>query len=165
MEQKISIGTSEGGLEMKLGFGFCLQGLICLILIMLPNLFWFILPPANPVSESSVQPIIGIIQSVTRIAFFAFTIILVNEKAVSYKSPYTIFMVILLMLYYITWIRYFAGGRDTSLLTDKLWIIPIPLAIFPVLFFLLEALWLGNIPALIAILLFGIFHCYEAYMG
>lgn len=54
-------------------------------------------------------------------------------------------------LYYIVWIRYFIGGRDAGLLSKSFCLVPMPLAVFPVLYFICAALWLHNIPAVITI--------------
>jgi len=150
---------------MKMKFGFCTHGLICFILLMIPNIFWFAFPAANVVNEASGVSTIGIIQSVARISFFTFTILFISEKKMKYKSLLIIFMALMLLFYYIAWIRYFTGDCDSALLVAKLWFIPIPLAIFPVLFFIGESLWLKNVPALISAVVFGVFHCYEAYIG
>ena len=63
-----------------------------------------------------------------------------------------------LLLYYVVWIRYFTGGRDIALLNRPFLFIPMPLAVFPVLYFLCAALWLHNIPAAILMMIFGAAH-------
>ena len=66
--------------------------------------------------------------------------------------------VVIPILYYIVWIRYFAGGRDVALLNRPFLFVPMPLAVFPVLYFLCAALWLHNIPAAIMMMIFGAAH-------
>ena len=66
--------------------------------------------------------------------------------------------VVFLILYYIVWIRYFFGGRDVALLGKPFLFVPIPLAIFPVLYYLFAAVWMDNIPAVITMLIFGAAH-------
>ena len=66
--------------------------------------------------------------------------------------------VVFLILYYIVWIRYFVGGRDVALLGKPFLFVPIPLAIFPVLYYLFAAVWMDNIPAVITMLIFGAAH-------
>ena len=63
-----------------------------------------------------------------------------------------------LCLYYVVWIRYFAGGRDIALLNRPFLLVPMPLAVFPVLYFLCAALWLHNTPAAVIMLVFGAAH-------
>ena len=64
---------------------------------------------------------------------------------------------------YIVWIRYFIGGRDVALLSKRFCLIPMPLAVFPVLYFLCAAMWVHNIPAAIIMIIFGIAHNVVSY--
>ena len=63
-----------------------------------------------------------------------------------------------LALYYAVWLRYFAGGRKTELLRRAFLLVPLPLAVFPVLYYLCAAIWLHNVPAVIIMLIFGAAH-------
>ena len=63
-----------------------------------------------------------------------------------------------LVLYYATWIRYFIGERKIALLNKSFLLVPIPLAAFPVLYFLCAAVWMSNMPAAIDMLIFGAAH-------
>ena len=56
------------------------------------------------------------------------------------------------------WIRYFALGRDVALLERAFLFVPMPLAVFPVLYFLCAALWLHNVPAAVLMVIFGAAH-------
>lgn len=50
------------------------------------------------------------------------------------------------------------GGRKTALLRRAFLLIPLPLAVFPVLYFLCAALWLRNLPAAVIMVIFGAAH-------
>ncbi|TCK24606.1 hypothetical protein [Pseudonocardia endophytica] len=50
-----------------------------------------------------------------------------------------------LVAYYALWTRYLVGGCRVSLLYDRVWLIPVPMAILPVVTFLATAAWLGNL--------------------
>mgnify|MGYP003185110289 CR=1 FL=1 len=63
-----------------------------------------------------------------------------------------------LALYYAVWLRYFAGGRKTELLRRAFLLVPLPLAVFPVLYYLCAAIWLHNVPAVIIMLIFDAAH-------
>ena len=56
------------------------------------------------------------------------------------------------------WLRYFAGGRKTELLRRAFLFVPLPLAVFPVLYYLCAAIWLHNVPAVIIMLIFDAAH-------
>ena len=63
-----------------------------------------------------------------------------------------------LILYYAVWLRYFIGGRKTALLGEPFCFVPMPLAIFPVIYYLCAALWLHNLPAAALMIIFGAAH-------
>lgn len=56
------------------------------------------------------------------------------------------------------WLRYFARGRDVAMLNRPFLFVPLPLAVFPVLYFLCAAVWLHNLPAVLLMLVFGAAH-------
>lgn len=70
---------------------------------------------------------------------------------------------VFLIFYCLVWICYFTGGRDVSLLGKSFMFVPIPLAVFPVLYYLFGAIWLRNIPAAILMLIFGSAHITISY--
>ena len=53
---------------------------------------------------------------------------------------------------------YFMGGREISLLSRSFLFVPMPLAVFPVLYFLCAAIWLHNLPATIIMVISGAAH-------
>ena len=63
-----------------------------------------------------------------------------------------------LALYYAGWIRYFSLGRDYALLFKPLIGIPVPMAVSPVLLFLVSSLVLGSVWQAIAAIVLGIGH-------
>jgi hypothetical protein len=77
-------------------------------------------------------------------------------------------MVFSLLVYYVCWIRYFIKERDCALLFKPLWGIPIPMAVFPIVYMLFAAQILGSILLLLATLLLAIGHLpisYHAYQN
>ncbi len=150
---------------MKYALGFSWMGFIAVMLVMLPNIFYFRFPPANiPDMPQDRGHIINIVENTSRIIFMILLIFMVNGQKVKYISPYTACMLVLLLLYYWLWCRYFTGGRNYSLLNEKLLFIPEPMAVFPVLYFIAAALWLNNIPAAAAAAVFGITHIVNTYI-
>ena len=53
---------------------------------------------------------------------------------------------------------YFMGSQEVFLLSHSFLYIPMPLAVFPVLYFLCAAIWLHNLPAAIIMVIFGAAH-------
>ena len=63
-----------------------------------------------------------------------------------------------LLLSYAVWFRYFMGGREIALLRRAFLFVPMPLVVFPVLYFLCAAVWLHNVPAVLLMMIFGAAH-------
>lgn len=142
---------------MKLSFSWV--GLVVFALPMLINIAYVLFPPAGEVSSSkSVTHWVEIIEATSRIAYLLLLTFLVNENPLKPKSIWLVVAVVFLTLYYIVWIRYFIGGRNAALLGRPFLLVPIPLAIFPVIYYLCAAIWMGNIPAAVAMSVFGAAH-------
>ena len=101
--------------------------------------------------------------AVSRMLYMASICFLVSRRKINYCSIWFCAGIVFLFLYYIVWTRYFAGGRDTALLEKKFGLIPMPLTVFPVLYFLCAAIWLHNVPAVIFMIIFGIAHNIVSY--
>ena len=142
---------------MKLSFSWV--GIVVFALPMLINIAYVIFPPAGEISSSkSVTRWVEIIEAVSRIVYLILLTFLVNKTPLEPKSVWLLAAVAFLILYYIVWIRYFIGGRDVALLGRSFLFVPIPLAIFPVIYYLCAAIWMGNIPAAVAMTVFGAAH-------
>ena len=99
-----------------------------------------------------------IIENVSRAAYLVLLTVLASKNPLKIQSAWLMVAALFLFLYYIVWIRYFAGGRDVALLNKSFLFVPIPLAVFPVLYFLCAAVWLGNLPAAVSAVIFGAAH-------
>lgn len=147
-------------------FGFSWLGLIVFILPMLINIVFFITEknadtPQNPCPYKWIE----IIEQSARVLLAAALCVLVSNQRTQWSSPFFILSILFLILYYIVWIRYFAGGMDAGLLSEKFLFVPIPLAVFPVLYFLFAALWLHNGIAAIIVCIFGAAHYAVSYFN
>ena len=150
--------------NFKLGFSWI--GLIIFILPMIINIIYAIFPSiANETSQGSANKYIELVEQCTRILYMISLIILVSKKEIDFKSPWLILAIIFLVLYYIVWIRYFIGGRDIALLSKSFLFVPMPLAVFPVLYFIFSAMWLHNYIAVIIMIIFGIAHNIVSYQS
>lgn len=131
---------------------------------MLINIVYVVFPPMNaPEKPPKVNRIIELVEQVSRMLYMVVICFLVSSREISYLSIWFFAGIVFLILYYIVWLRYFAGGRDVELLGKKFGPVPMPLAVFPVLYFLCAAIWIHNIPAAIIMVIFGISHYVVSY--
>ena len=131
---------------------------------MVINIFYVIFPPKQ--TEETVplkMPVLEAIEQGTRIAYAVAICILVSNLKVGYTSIFLYISIIFLVLYHIVWFRYYMGGRDVKLLGTKFLGVPIPLAVFPVLYFIFASTWLHNYIAMALMVVFGIAHNIISY--
>lgn len=134
-------------------------GLVVFALPMLINIVYAAFPPAERKEPSApVVHWVELVKQISRIAYLLAITLLVSTKPVNLRSVWILLAVCFLVLYYAVWIRYFLGGRTIALLERPFLFVPMPLAVFSVLYFLCAALWLHNLPAALLMLLFGAAH-------
>ncbi len=144
---------------MNLKLSFSWIGLVVFALPMIINIAYAVFPPAKKAEQTAAAARwIEIVEQISRIAYLAAITLLVSRKAVGIRSVWLWLSAVFLVLYYIVWIRYFAGGREIALLNRPFLFVPMPLAVFPVLYYLCAAVWLHNIPAVILMTVFGAAH-------
>lgn len=134
-------------------FGFSLIGFILYILQLFPNIIWMLIPPTNNVlmENSSVYPILNIIEQVFGIMTVALLILLINKGGKSNRKLYIILAILFLAGYYAAWILYYKGMVSP-------WLLIIGLAAMPPLYFLFVGLWMRNYVVLIPCVVFGVTH-------
>ena len=126
---------------------------------MLINIAYVAFPPSGAVRPATTVPHwIERVEQISRIAYLIVITLLVSRDPLCFRSGWSCFAALFLILYYVVWIRYFAGGRDVALLNRSFLFVPMPLAVFPVLYFLCAAVWVHNIPAAILAAIFGAAH-------
>lgn len=146
-------------------FGFSWQGLILVLLPLLPNLVFFLLPApvtANKLKDGGL--FINIIEHGGRIVFYILMIFLINKNPIPGQVFFSIGMGACLLVYLILWGRYFFQGRKFNLLFDKVIGIPIPMAIFPIFFYLFSTICLGNYFACLALAIFAVGHIINSWI-
>lgn len=134
-------------------FGFSLIGFILYILQLFPNIIWMLIPPTNNVlmGNSSIYPILNIIEQVFGIMTVALLILLINKGGKSNRKLYIILAILFLAGYYAAWILYYKGMVSP-------WLLIIGLAAMPPLYFLFVGLWMRNYVVLIPCVVFGVTH-------
>ena len=144
---------------MNLKVSFSWVGLVVFALPMLINIAYVMFPPAGEAKPPApVTHWVEIVEQVSRIAYLLAVTLLVSRRPVSWRSAWLFLAAVFLILYYAVWIRYFALGREIALLKRAFLFVPMPLAVFPVLYFLCAAVWLRNVPAVILMVIFGAAH-------
>ena len=144
---------------MNLKISFSWIGLVVFARPMLISLVYAAFPPAGePQPPAPVTRWVEIVEQASRIAYLLAVTFLVSRTPVSVRSTWFFLAVAFLLLYYAVWIRYFVFGRDVALLERMFLFVPMPLAVFPVLYFLCAALWLHNVPAAVLMVIFGATH-------
>ncbi len=144
---------------MNLKASFSWVGLVVFALPMLINIAYVMFPPAGEAKPPApVTHWVEIVEQVSRIAYLLGVTLLVSRRPVSWRSAWLFLAAVFLILYYAVWIRYFALGREIALLKRAFLFVPMPLAVFPVLYFLCAAVWLHNVPAVIPMVIFGAAH-------
>ncbi len=144
---------------MNLKVSFSWVGLVVFALPMLINIAYVMFPPAGEAKPPApVTHWVEIVEQVSRIAYLLAVTLFVSRRPVSWRSAWLFLAAVFLILYYAVWIRYFALGREIALLKRAFLFVPMPLAVFPVLYFLCAAVWLHNVPAVILMVIFGTAH-------
>lgn len=144
---------------MNLKLSFSWVGLVVFALPMLINIAYAVFPPVRKAEQGAAVPHwIEIVEQISRIAYLAAITLLVSREPIQFRSVWLWLAALFLILYYAVWIRYFAGGREIALLNRAFLFVPMPLAVFPVLYFLCAAVWLHNLPAVILMTIFGAAH-------
>lgn len=134
-------------------------GLVVFALPMLINLAYILFPPAGTAEQQKpVTHWVELVEQISRMAYLLAIVLLVSRKHIRLQSVWLGLAALFLILYYAVWIRYFVGGREIVLLRRSFLFVPMPLAVFPVLYFLCAAIWLHNIPAAVTMVVFGIAH-------
>ena len=144
---------------MNLKVSFSWIGLVIFALPMLINIAYVMFPPAGKAEQTTaVTHWIEIVEQISRIAYLFAVTLLVSRENLSFRSVWFSLAAVFLVLYYAVWLRYFMGGREIALLSRSFLFVPMPLAVFPVLYFLCAAIWLHNLPAAIIMVIFGAAH-------
>ena len=144
---------------MNLKVSFSWIGLVIFALPMLINIAYVLFPPAGKAEQpAAITHWIEIVEQISRIAYLFAVTLLVSRETLSFRSVWFSLAAVFLVLYYAVWLRYFMGGREIALLSRSFLFVPMPLAVFPVLYFLCAAIWLHNLPAAIIMVIFGAAH-------
>jgi hypothetical protein len=139
-----------------------IYGALITLAILVPNFFWIARPPIDqPVEETNVSKsdrILGITENLGRIAVFVLP--LFYEPSLRTLGEWIFFSLMLLMLiiYYSGYIRYFLRGRRFELLSAPLGPLGFPLVVAPVVYYFSASVVLHSVFLFAATMVFGIAH-------
>lgn len=130
------------------------------VLIMLPSVsFMFLSPRHMPAAEKSrLPPLWTAAEAIGRAGTVALPLFFPFHLERWYELAALAGMAACLLLYYAVWIAYYRNGRQFARLFAPLWGLPVPLAVFPSVYFLFASVVLHAVPLLVAGLIFGAAH-------
>lgn len=137
--------------------GFSVTGLVIAAVLFAPNILFFVFPPRHvPKGFKSAGLFFTICERVGQAACTILLMFSANPYQTAFVDVWFVFMAACIAVYYGLWIRYFIGGREFTLAFHPLWLVPVPMAIFPILAFgfaavWVQSLWLGVSTALLAV--------------
>ncbi len=136
------------------------------LLVMVPNFLWMAFPPTSTPEGEAAEPLwLGIVENIGRIAVLLLPFFFVLDFNSRFSRLTAIAMTGSLILYYVGWVRFFVGGRSYALLKAPLLGVPIPMAVFPVIFLLLSSYLMKSWTMFTAAVFFGIAHLWVSSMG
>lgn len=121
--------------------GFSTLGLIVSLAVLAPNLLLVLFPPRTPLPPSHVPRPLGWIERAGQVVCMVVPAITAPGELVEW---WAIPAFTGLAGYYALWARYLSTGRDGATLYRPWWVVPVPMAILPVVVFLSTAAWLSN---------------------
>ncbi len=140
---------------------FSVYGLIALILAFVPNIVF-----SKKTHQAKLDDIdtcgfaVCMVEMISRIIMVG-ALIFIRMSPMHYA--FAIAAGIMLLLYYLAWIRYYkAGAYYPEIYTESFLGIPVPMAAFSVMYYLFVSVWLCNLIALCAALIYGVCHIANA---
>lgn len=140
-------------------FGFSYVGLIYLLMLFIPNLIWAKHPPEDYDSKGE-NKVLLIFERVGQVCVTCVVLIFqdFNVSTISMWSIWLLASFCIMLLYEISWIRYFTSENKEKYFYRSLVGIPVPLASLPVMGFLLLGIYGKVIWLIISIIILGIGH-------
>lgn len=128
--------------------------------VLAPNLLFLVLSPsdAKKYGESADPLLFTILERIGQVGSFILPLFFPLAFSGTLVHVAWIVMGVFLAFYYAGWTRFFMGPRGYSLLLRPLLGVPVPMALSPVLYFLVSSVVLGSIWQAIAAAILGVGH-------
>ena len=145
----------------NMNFGFSYVGLIYLLMLFIPNIIWSKNLPKN--YDKYVKNENKVLVTLERIGEVLLTVLPLifkdfNINKISNWSIILLISFLLMILYEISWIRYFKSNKTMEDMYKSIIGIPVPIASLPVFAFLLLGVYGKNIFVIISSIIMGIGH-------
>lgn len=139
--------------------------IMVVILILLPNVLMFIWPPEGmPYKQPKVPLVMTSIENIGRFLCILAPLYLLEGESIQTFNGVVGLMLLSLIIYYIGWGRYLLSGNQYKALFEPLLKLPIPMAIFPVIYFMCFAILTQSVILGGAIILFAVGHLYISWL-
>lgn len=139
--------------------GFSYVGLVYLLMLFIPNLIWTKYQPIDYDTEHE-NKVLLVFERVGQVLVTCVVLIFndFNINTISLWSIWLLAAFILMLIYEISWIRYFSSEHTEKNFYRSLFGIPVPGASLPVMAFLLLGIYGKVIWLIISIIILGIGH-------
>ncbi|WP_194409679.1 hypothetical protein [Microbacterium cremeum] len=121
--------------------GFSPLGLVVALCVLAPTLLLVWFPPQVPVPAAHVPRALGLLERAGQALCVVVPAITLPGRLIGW---WAVPAVVALVGYYALWARYLLDGRTATALYRPWWVLPVPMAILPVLVILSTAAWLSN---------------------
>jgi hypothetical protein len=149
-----------GGLSITIKSGALIP-----VLFMIPNVVWMLVPKSDQGEQVSVPFSLTIVENAGRVAVLVLPFFFSLDMNKEFSRPALIGMGLVLTIYYVSWVRYFVGGRSAELLVEPILGIPVPMAVAPTVFLVLSSYLMSSWLMLGASFLFGIAHIWVSVVS
>lgn len=137
------------------GLGFSPVGLAVAALVLAPNLLLVFVGPRGRAPKPLVPPVIQALEGIGQVA----CLLVPTATVTTAMNPAVLAAAgVVLVVYYAGWVRFLASGRRWASLYEPWGSVPVPMAITPVLVFLLAGIGLANLWVVAASLVLGAGH-------
>jgi hypothetical protein len=141
-----------------------IEGFIIPLLVLLPNLMFIFFPPRNAPDSLAPNPLIfTILERAGQITCFMMPILFGRKLAGQSLGPFAVLMAVCLLIYYVCWVRFYRSAREFAVLFTPWLGIPIPMAVFPAIYFMLLGCWLESWLFVIPAFLFATGHLVNSW--
>jgi len=129
------------------------------VLVLAPNLVFFLKKPVNVPLKQPKEPLVLLVfERLGQLGCFISPVFYpINLSGIS-EILGVCGMLLMLSIYYTGWVRFFIRNREYRWLYYPMLSIPVPLALSPVLYFLLASVILHSLPLLISSLILAAGH-------
>lgn len=142
------------------------SGIGLVLLVLLPNAFFFRFPPNNVPerhSQTTAWKLLETLENLSRIAVFIIPLFCRIETPTGTTAILGACIMLGVLFYYFLYVNYFAHNREYSLLFAPFSFIPVPMAVLPVACFVLYAILARSAAFAISTCIFGITHIVISY--